>query len=984
MAWQDLIGRGPVSRMDTGAHHAFLPLDRDEFYIVETGHVDLFAVAVDGSGNNLNRSPFVARVPVGGAFFGAHVLPTTCKGEPGILAFEAVPSVNAVLFQGKRENLASRADFDLDFVSLIDEWVAITSGFVARHEPPPPRHTLLLEADPDVRYEAHSALSVHHLEVLWVSADRPTQFIGHPEFPVAPGVTLPLSERLWLTLPKETRVSAVHTPGAIVTGKLWAALDQYNVQILRFALSVWNDRQKTDEAQYARNRLYKSQLQRAMVRDLASVLGDTRPNREAVHGYRSALHAAAAIVAESVGARFVDAPAPPDDCDLLDAARAVATPSGIRIRQIQLSAGWERRDGPSFLGIVSEEEPRPVAVVNRGHGAYEMIDPVSGDAARVNRERAESLGVRGVMFYPPLAPGVDSGLAAVLQALRGRGRDILSVGLMGGLAALIALLTPILTGQLLAEIIPRVDIPMWTAAMAALVLGAFATAVVSIVGALSMLRVEARIDETLQATVWNRLLSLPLPFFRRYLAGDLADRANGVSLIRQVLTGATSSSLVSGVFSIFSFALLFYYSWELALWTGVAALVLAGASWFFATRQIRHQRAVFTAQGAIDGLVYQMVRGLAKIRQANAELNALKNWAERYMEQRREQLSARKWAAGQLTFNALFEPLTFVALSALIWYSLIEGGTATIEGDAGNPFTLADFLSFHAALGQFVGGVVGLTTTWTTVVAILPLFERVLPIIEARPESARGSTVLRDVSGRIECEHVTFRYPSAARDTLVDVSFHIRPGEYVAFLGPSGAGKSTLYRLLLGFERPTSGSVLLDGHDLLSLDLAAMRRYLGVVLQNGQLVPDSIIRIIGGEASLTEMEAWQAVRAVGLDEDIEALPMRLNTVLSEGGAGLSGGQKQRLLVARALARKPRVLLLDEATSMLDNRTQDTIRATLRDLTATRILIAHRLSTVVDVDRIYVMQDGKIVETGSFQRLMEQGGVLAEMARRQIV
>ena len=155
-----------------------------------------------------------------------------------------------------------------------------------------------------------------------------------------------------------------------------------------------------------------------------------------------------------------------------------------------------------------------------------------------------------------------------------------------------------------------------------------------------------------------------------------------------------------------------------------------------------------------------------------------------------------------------------------------------------------------------MGGMVGLTATWATALAVLPLFERVLPIIEAQPESVSGGTVLRSLSGRIEFEHVTFRYPSAESDTLQNVSFHIRPGEYVAFVGPSGAGKSTVYRLLLGFERPTAGSVLLDGHDLLSLNLDAMRRQFGVVLQNGQLTPASIFMNIVGEASLTEKEAW--------------------------------------------------------------------------------------------------------------------------------
>ena len=306
------------------------------------------------------------------------------------------------------------------------------------------------------------------------------------------------------------------------------------------------------------------------------------------------------------------------------------------------------------------------------------------------------------------------------------------------------------------------------------------------------------------------------------------------------------------------------------------------------------------------------------------------------------------------------------------------------EGETAAPFALADFLSFHAAFGQFMGGMVGLTATWATALAMLPLFERVLPIIEAQSESVSGGTVPRSLSGRIEFEHVTFRYPSVERDTLQDVSFHIRPGEYVAFVGPSGAGKSTLYRLLLGFERPMAGSVLLDEHDLLSLNLDAMRRQLGVVLQNGQVTPASIFTNIAGEAPLTEREAWDAARAAGLDKDIEAMPMGMYTEIQEGGVGLSGGQRQRLLIARTLARKPRVLLFDEATGMLDNRTQDTVRTSLRGLAATRVLIAHRLSTVVDVDRLYVMQDGRIVETGRYEELMAQGGVLAEMAKRQII
>ena len=977
MAWQDLIRKIPVSRARLGAHHAFLVTEREQFYVVESGYVDLFAVVVDDLRHTLTRQPFIARLQVGSAFFGSLTLPSSRGGEDGFLAFQAVPSRNAVLLRGERRHFATRDDFDLDAVSLIDDWVAAASDFVSSNEPPPPRDAFLLEADPDVPYKARAALSTHHLEILWVVADRPSRFVGRSEFPVGPNVVLPLNERIWLTLADDARVSAVHTPGAIVTRQLWTALDRFNAQILRCAGRYWEEAYRKSMTRLTESRHDRAHTQGVMLRELAGLLSDVPAGNKAARGGRSALHAAAATVAESVGVQLVD---PPDSLvggDPIEAVDAMVGPSGIRTRRIALPPGWERRDGPSFVGVVSGEEPRPVAVVNRGRGAYEVTDPVTGKAAPVNRRRAESLEPHGAVFYPPLPRSVNSGLAALLGVLRGRGRDILGVVLMGCLGATVALLVPIVTGELLAEIIPRVDIPMWIAALAALALGAFTSAAFTVVGAFCMLRIEARIDETLQAAVWSRLLSLPLPFFRRYLAGDLADRANGVSLVRQLLTGATGSSILSGVFSVFSYGLLFYYSWELALWAGATVLVLAAGTWFFAMHQIRHHRTVFMAQGKIDGLVFQMILGLAKLRQANAEVHALKRWSERYVEQKRAHLSARKWAAGQHAFNALYMPAVQIVLLGLIWYSLIEGETPT-------PFALGDFLSFHAAFGQFVGGATGLTAAWVTVVTVLPLFERVQPILEAEPENAHGRVVLPRPAGRIEFRNVAFRYPSAASETLQDVSFHIRPGEYVAFVGPSGAGKSTVYRLLLGFEPPTTGAVLLDGHDLTTLDLSSMRRHLGVVLQNGQLIPDTIYNNIAGETSLGTKEVWDAARAAGIAEDIEALPMRMQTVVSESGADLSGGQKQRLLIARALARKPSVLLFDEATSMLDNRTQDTIRTTLRGLTITRVLIAHRLSTVVDADRIYVMQGGRVVESGRYEQLTQQDGVLAELARRQIV
>lgn len=211
----------------------------------------------------------------------------------------------------------------------------------------------------------------------------------------------------------------------------------------------------------------------------------------------------------------------------------------------------------------------------------------------------------------------------------------------------------------------------------------------------------------------------------------------------------------------------------------------------------------------------------------------------------------------------------------------------------------------------------------------------------------------------------------------------IEPGAFVAFVGTSGSGKSTTLRLLLGFETPESGSIFYDGQDLAGLDIQAVRRQIGVVLQDGKLLPGDIFTNIIGSSLATMDDAWAAALRAGFAEDIKEMPMGMHTVISAGGSTLSGGQRQRLMIARALVNKPRILFFDEATSALDNRTQAVVSESLERLQATRIVIAHRLSTIKNADRIFVMDAGCVIEQGSYDELMALGGVFAELAIRQI-
>lgn len=937
------------------------------------GHLDIFAVEVEGD-EVQRRRLHVARIPEGGMAVGVHGVQR--PGGSTTTKLLAVPSQDALVVEGERAGLMGRENFDLDILELIENWILELSTFLVRDGQRVPRDANLIEADPNMAYPAKAAVTAHHKIIVWASVNQQTLVNGSPRHPLAADDLLPLSERTWLELETDSRVTAIMTPAAFFNGSLWQALERFSSIALEHAI-VRTDMQARAAAD-RHSAVHRSRLASAtrMFRRLGAVLDSSRGPRTQPPAAATPLQTVLALVIEALGVPFEPPRVPQNETDAIEAISTLARRSGVRVRRIIFDEDWWKRDGLPLVGV-STEGRRLLALLPNDRGGYQAVDPEVGESFTVGPRTARRIAPVGLMLYAPLPAEVRSGGRALLHTLRGRAADLWMVLSMAGIGALLALTTPVLTGRLLAEIIPRVDTSMWASALAALVLAAFGGAAFEIVRALATLRIEGRVDEKLQAAIWARLLSLPVPFFRDYTAGDLADRANGIAMIRQALTGATMTAVIGGVFSLFSFGLLFYYSWRLALCATALMMLLGAATWFFARGQMSHHRAAFRIQGTIDGLVFQMIRGLSKLRIANSETYALARWADRFSEQKRETLAARRWAAGQLAFNSMFTPLASLVLFAFIWYELIDAGRQATFG-------LADFLSFNAAFGQFVAAMTGLTAAWTMVISVIPMFERVQPILEAEPETAEAGIDPGDLAGEIEFANIVFRYLPGLPNALDGVSFHIDSGDYVAFVGPSGSGKSTVYRVLLGFERPNSGAVFLDGHDLLSLDLPSVRSRMGVVLQHSELAAASIFKNIASSSPLSMDEAWAAARAAGLDKDIEEMPMGMHTMLPEGGAGLSGGQRQRLLIARALARKPRIMLFDEATSALDNRTQAVVQESLRRMNMTRIVIAHRLSTVQDADRIYVMKKGRIVESGKYNELMERKGVFANLAQRQLV
>ena len=959
-------------RIETGANRPFAMDDPERVQFVERGYLDVFAVE-SSADEVVGRRRFVARVPAGEMAFGASRLGVPDRRQRTI-TFLAVPSRDAVIVEGERAGVGSE-NFDLTATNWIDQWASRLSDFLVR-DLPPARDALPLEADPDVPYPAGAVLTAQHRDVIWVSAKTPVRFLGRHDLTVSEAEPLlPISERTWFELDTDTEVSAIHTPTAHLTEQLWTAFDRFGARVLEYALLI--DAEEVDTLTMRRGEARKARrtsVNKAL-RGLSRILGNRTRSSADADGH-APLQRVAQLVAESCGASLEIPPAN-EVTGATETIESITRRARIRTRWIKLGPGWWRRSGPSMVGFraVSDGREQPLALLSNDRGAYRAVDPATGATFAVTEKTATGIAADGLIFYASLPDRIESFWEALRFGLHRRGQDLqVAIG-MGLLAGLTALLTPILTGQILVEIIPRAAIAPWIAAFGALLMVAFGNAVFEIVRGLAFLRLESRVDERLHTAIWSRLMSLPAPFFRRFTAGDLADRANGVGVVRQTLTGALMGAAAGAISAVFSLALLFYYSWLLALLVLAMLLFLAGTNGVLSLGQLRHQRAAFRAQGQIHGFVFQVISGIAKIRVANAQSYALARWVERYTEQKAESLAALRWTAGQQVLSGTFQPLSLIVIFATVHHALTGDGTS---------FDLASFLSFNAAFGLLIASVASVTTAATSMVGVIPLMERARPILDAEPETAGGGIDPGELKGDIEFDNVTFRYAPDSPNAADGVSFRIRQGDYAAFVGPSGCGKSTIYRLLLGFERPDSGTIFLDGHNLSSLDPARMRERIGAVLQHGQIVAGSIFENIAGMSPLSTEDAWAAARSAALEDDIRAMPMDMRTVLPEGGVGISTGQKQRLLIARAIARKPRMLLFDEATSALDNRAQARVQESLRNLGVTRLVIAHRLSSIRDVDRIYVLEAGRIVESGHYDELIRRDGVFRALSRRQLV
>lgn len=655
-----------------------------------------------------------------------------------------------------------------------------------------------------------------------------------------------------------------------------------------------------------------------------------------------------------------------------DPLEAIARASRIRMRRITLIDKWWKKDSNPILAYTIKDD-RPVALLPNNNN-YEIFDPIERTRTPINARTAPKLAPTGWVFYSPLPDKKLKILDLLGFALRGHYKELFVILLSGVATTILGMLTPGATAILIDNAIPDANRLLLLQIALGLSAAAFGETLFQLTQAFAIMRLDTFAQSSTQAAVWDRLLNLKTSFFRSYSIGDLNSRVSSITQIHQKLSNTVLKSIFSSFFSLLNLGLLFYYSPLLALLACLVAIVNIVVTIVSGIISVRKIRSLVELQGEIFGLMVQLMNGVAKLRVSGAEARAFAHWGKQYHKQLKLLLSTQSIEDTVNIINKILPPLTNAAVFG-ITVSLLQ------QSQTGG-FSIGTFLAFNTALGSFISGATNLSSTIVDVLEVVPLWKRAEPILLAEPEANNSKTDPGRLSGKLLVDHIIFRYRNDGALTLDNVSIHAEPGEFIAIVGPSGSGKSTLFRLLLGFDFPSAGAIYYDGQDLTGLDVHAVRRQLGVVMQNSRMMSGSIFDNIASNALITMEEAWEAAEMAGFADDVKAMPMGMHTVVSEGATNLSGGQRQRLLIAKALALKPRILLFDEATSALDNKTQAIVSQSLERLQVTRIAIAHRLSTIRNAHRIYVLQDGRVVQQGSFEQLAQVEGLFAQLMARQ--
>jgi NHLM bacteriocin system ABC transporter ATP-binding protein len=954
----ELPGLGPRQPVATNARLALD--DASVSWVISAGEVRVFAVElVDGRAVGPMHPLTIARA-------GALIYPSTPEDSSfGLCLVGVVPGTEARPIA--RSELHRLAREEPIVVQALERFVGRMASAVAG-----------VDEDPDdAGSGARMSMAVGD-EVVLDPGDSTFARTAGVWVPMVEGLTMwgrpvrgtvPLPTGVPVECRHDTVVVPVDGATALADERGWAGLDAFVAVGLELLGELVEQSHQIEAARLARLAEYEAELRVSSYTELGSVLDASGPPPRRRLRATDDLLAACRVVAASAGIELVEPPA--TVLEVADDPMAViARYSRMRIRRVALTDGWWRNPGAPLLAR-RKSDGGWVALVPRGARRHELVDALEGDRRPVDRTLASTLVPEAVQLYRPLPREEVRGRGVLRFVLRDIGVDLRRLLITGMLVGLLSLLPTIVAKAIFDTVVPSGDRStlLWLAAV--LVGTAVAIGGLTLVQSLSGLRLVSKGSFGLQAAVFDRLLDLPPPFFRSWMSADLASRSMGIDNLATLVSQYLVPTVLAAFITFFNTIILFVIEPVLAVFAVLAVIVGVSVMVLSFRVLVRRQDAVRGANGQVVGLGVQILGAVPKLRVAHAERRAFAVWVEKFATLKRESTRAGRTLAVLTSFMAAWVPLA----TALVFI-----GIATLPPHSVSPGT---FLAFNTSFTEVVASMVILSISASVLAAAVPYYTRLRPIFQTAVETAEVKADPGTVRGAIEVSHVSYHYDRNEPLVLDDVSFSISPGELVAIVGPSGSGKSTLLRLLLGFDQPVVGTVSYDQQDLSGLDVRAIRRQCGVVVQGAQMTPDDVFHNIVGTRNLAMDDAWAATRFAGIDDYVRQLPMGMHTVVNEYGGAFSGGQRQLLLLARAVAARPRVVFLDEATSALDNRSQAVVMRNIEEMHATRVIIAHRLSTIRNADRILVLEDGHLVQQGTYDQLVaDSGGTFARLVHRQ--
>jgi ATP-binding cassette subfamily C protein len=919
-----------------------LQLDREnKIWIVKKGKVDIFAVQLK-DGKPVGQKFHVLRLEQGEVFFGVE-----CDG----IVLQAL---------GTPETVCCELEIEMAEEQNIINWLVKISKNLTKSLRP--KVTDEIGIVKELKLEKNKSFSSKQ-DVLWIKViSGKIKFLDRL---VIETPFFPLTKNSWITTIEDSVITTFSTNDLFKSDNFFENFHNFNKLVINI-IKENIEFEKNNELERLRSKSEnKTRVLISSIEKIKSVLLSRKLKISIDEATDNPLLAACKIVGTYLKIKIV--PHPTDNSTIENITRA----SKIKSRKVILKDDWWNYDSGPLLCFLKEEK-HPVAVLPLSPRSYELIDIMKNKRIKVDSKVAEELEPFAYTFYRPFPEKELSGWELFKFGIFNCGLDITMIFLMGIAGALLGLLTPIFTGIIFDTVIPEAATSQLFQMAFILISCAIATLLFEITKATAILRLEGRADYSLQAAIWDRLVSLPVPFFRKYSSGDLAMRSMGIDAIRQILSGVTVQSILSFIFSIFYWGLLFYYNFSLAVIASILGLIMIITTISIGYLCVKNQQKMNDIKNKLSGVILQFLTGVPKLRITGTEINAFSIWAKGFSEKKEVAKNLGLTQNTLRTFTSMFPVLASICIFSWVAFKVNN-----------NALTTGDFLAFNSAYSSFQNGLLQMSMALVTSLNIIPLFRNLKPIITTLPEVSEAKEHPGELTGKIEVNHINFRYTEDGPLILKDVSLKINPDEFVAIVGGSGSGKSTLFRLLLGFEIPESGTIFYDGKDLDTLDIVEVRKQLGVVLQNAKLLQGSIFENIVGSSNLTIDDAWEAARMAGCDEDIRNMPMKMHTVVPPGGGNLSGGQRQRIIIARALVKRPRIIFFDEATSALDNKTQAIVSESLESMKVTRVVIAHRLSTIRNADMIYCLDRGVIVESGTYDELIENKGFFYELAKRQI-